>query len=110
MDHLNRFGIGGHFDAIVTREDVKRTKPDPDLYLTTLERLGARPDEAIAFEDSSNGIHAAKAAGLYCVVVPNLLTVDLDLTEADLRLLTLETLPLREVIKEASGARKRARS
>jgi HAD superfamily hydrolase (TIGR01509 family) len=109
MDHLNRFGIGGQFDAIVCREDVKRTKPDPDLYLTTLERLGARPDEAIAFEDSSNGIHAAKAAGLFCVVVPNLLTVDLDLTEADLRLLTLEALPLREVIKEASGARKRGR-
>ena len=109
MDHLNRFGIGGHFDAIVCREDVTRTKPDPDLYLTTLQRLGARPEEAIAFEDSSNGIHAAKAAGLYCVVVPNLLTVDLDLSEADLRLLTLAAMPLREVIKEASGARKRGR-
>jgi len=109
MDHLNRFGIGEHFDAIVCREDVKRTKPDPDLYLTALQRLGARPDEAIAFEDSSNGIHAAKAAGLFCVVVPNLLTVDLDLTEADLRLLTLEALPLREVINQASAARKRGR-
>jgi len=109
MDHLNRFGIGGHFDAIVCREDVKRTKPDPDLYLTALQRLGARPDEAIAFEDSSNGIHAAKAAGLFCVVVPNLLTVDLDLTGADLRLLTLEAMPLREVINQASAARKRGR-
>jgi HAD superfamily hydrolase (TIGR01509 family) len=109
MDHLNRFGIGGHFDAIVCREDVKRTKPDPDLYLTALQRLGAGPDEAIAFEDSSNGIHAAKAAGLFCVVVPNLLTVDLDLTEADLRLLTLEAMPLREVINQASAARKRGR-
>jgi HAD superfamily hydrolase (TIGR01509 family) len=109
MDHLNRFGIGGHFDAIVCRENVKRTKPDPDLYLTALQRLGARPDEAIAFEDSTNGIHAAKAAGLFCVVVPNLLTVDLDLTEADLRLLTLEAMPLREVINQASAARKRGR-
>jgi HAD superfamily hydrolase (TIGR01509 family) len=109
MDHLNRLGIGGHFDAIVCREDVKRTKPDPDLYLTALERLGARPDEAIAFEDSSNGIHAAKAAGLFCVVVPNPLTVDLDLTAADLRLLTLEAMPLREVIKQASAPRKRGR-
>jgi len=109
MDHLNRFGIGGHFDAIVCREDVKRTKPDPDLYLTALQRLGARPDEAIAFEDSTNGIHAAKAAGLFCVVVPNLLTVDLDLTEADLRLLTLEAMPLPEVINQASAARKRGR-
>ena len=109
MDHLNRFGIGGHFDAIVCREDVKRTKPDPDLYSTALQRLGARPDEAIAFEDSTNGIHAAKAAGLFCVVVPNLLTVDLDLTEADLRLLSLEAMPLREVINQASAARKRGR-
>ena len=107
MDHLNRLGIGGRFDAIICREDVKRTKPDPDLYLTALQRLGVQPAEAIAFEDSSNGIHAAKAAGLLCVVVPNLLTVDLDLTEADLRLLTLEAMPLRDVIKEASAVRKR---
>jgi len=107
MDHLNRLGIGGRFDAIICREDVKRTKPDPDLYLTALQRLGVQPAEAIAFEDSSNGIHAAKAAGLFCVVVPNPLTVDLDLTEADLRLLTLEAMPLRDVIKEASAVRKR---
>ncbi len=107
MDHLNRFGIGGHFDAIVCREDVKRTKPDPDLYLTALRRLGVQPDEAIAFEDSTNGIHAAKAAGLFCVAVPNLLTADLDLTKADLRLLSLDAMPLRDVIKEASPVRKR---
>jgi HAD superfamily hydrolase (TIGR01509 family) len=109
MDHLNRFGIGGHFDAIVCREDVKRTKPYPDLYVTALQRLGVQTEEAIAFEDSSNGIHAAKAAGLFCVVVPNLLTADLDLTEADLRLLTLDALPLREVIKQATAARKAGR-
>ncbi len=104
MDHLNRFGIGGHFDAIVCREDVKRTKPFPDLYVTALQRLGVKPPEAIAFEDSSNGIHAAKAAGLFCVAVPNLLTADLDLSEADLRLLTLEAMPLRDVLKEAQRA------
>jgi HAD superfamily hydrolase (TIGR01509 family) len=107
MDHLNRFGIGGHFDAIVCREDVKRTKPHPDLYLTALQRLEVSPPEAIAFEDSSNGVRAAKAAGLFCVVVPNVLTADLDLTEADLRLLTLEAMPLRDVIKEATAVRKR---
>ncbi len=109
MEHLDRLGIGGQFDAIVCREDVKRTKPDPELYRTALRRLAVQPEEAIAFEDSSNGIHAAKSAGLYCVAVPNLLTVDLDLTEADQRLLTLEAMPLREVIKEASAARRRGR-
>jgi HAD superfamily hydrolase (TIGR01509 family) len=107
MDHLNRFGIGGHFDAIVCREDVKRTKPDPDLYLTALQRLEVLAPEAIAFEDSSNGVRAAKAAGLFCVVVPNPLTADLDLSEADLRLLSLDAMPLRDVIKEASAVRKR---
>ena len=106
MDHLNRFGIGDRFEVIVCREDVKRTKPDPDLYLTALQRLGVEAAQAIAFEDSSNGVHAAKAAGLFCVVVPNLLTADLDLTEADLRLLTLDAMPLSAVIKEASAVRK----
>jgi HAD superfamily hydrolase (TIGR01509 family) len=107
MDHLNRFGIGGHFDAIVCREDVKRTKPDPDLYQTALQRLEVLAPEGIAFEDSSNGVRAAKAAGLFCVVVPNPLTADLDLSEADLRLLSLDAMPLRDVIKEASAVRKR---
>jgi HAD superfamily hydrolase (TIGR01509 family) len=109
MEHLERFGIGGHFDAIVCRDDVTRTKPDPELYQTALKRLGVRPQEAIAFEDSTNGILAAKAAGLFCVVVPNLMTVDMDLTLADLRLLSLDAMPLRDVIKEADATSKRRR-
>ena len=40
-------------------------KPDPALYLLALERLGVTADEAIAFEDSPNGILAAKRAGIY---------------------------------------------
>src|SRR3989442_5610866 len=107
MDHLNRFGIGGHFDAIVCREDVKRTKPHPDLYVTSLERLCVRPAAGSDFPESSNGVQAAKAAGLFCVAVPNPLTADLDLSEADLRLLSLDPMPLREGIKEASPVRKR---
>src|SRR5207237_9009533 len=72
-----------------------------------LERLEVSPSESIAFEDSSNGVQAAKAAGLFCVAVPNPLTADLDLSEADLRLLSLDAMPLREGIKEASSVRKR---
>jgi len=104
MEHLDRFGIGRHFDAIVCREDVKRTKPDPELYRTALQRLEVQPAEAIALEDSSNGIHAAKAAGLFCVAVPNPLTADLDLSEADLRLLSLEAMPLPTLLETVNGA------
>ena len=60
--------------------------------------------ETIAFEDSTNGIRAAKAAQLFCVAVPNPLTADLDLSEADLRLPSLEAASLSELIGRAEAA------
>jgi beta-phosphoglucomutase-like phosphatase (HAD superfamily) len=103
MDHLERFGIHGHFDAIVCREDVENTKPDPALYRVALQRLDAQPREAVALEDSSNGIRAAKAAGLFCVAVPNAMTLEMDLTLADLMVESLERLPLRELLGRANS-------
>jgi HAD superfamily hydrolase (TIGR01509 family) len=100
MDHLERFGIQENFDAILCREDVSRTKPDPELYLKALERLAVTPSEAIAFEDSANGIRAAKAAGIFCVAVPNPLTADMDLHQADLRLESLEATTLESLLEQ----------
>ena len=79
--------------------DPSVAKPSPHLYAAALEALGARPDEAIAFEDSPNGIQAAKAAGLYCVAVPNEITERLDLSEADVVVPSLEDLPLPELLE-----------
>jgi len=104
-DHLERFGIHEHFDAILCREDVSRTKPDPELYQKALERLAVSASQTIAFEDSSNGIRAAKAAGLFCVVVPNPLTADLDLTKADLRLDSLDAMPLTALVERVEASR-----
>jgi HAD superfamily hydrolase (TIGR01509 family) len=106
MEHLERFGIHEHFNAIACRDDVEQTKPDPALYRLALERLGARPQQAIALEDSSNGIQAAKAAGLFCVAVPNPMTASLDLTAADLRIESLDQLPLAELLARVSSMRK----
>jgi HAD superfamily hydrolase (TIGR01509 family) len=64
--------------------DTSRAKPAPTLYREALAALGLRADEAIAFEDSPNGVHAAKGAELYCVAVPNPITATLALDEADL--------------------------
>lgn len=100
-EHLDRFGIVEGFDAIVTREDVERTKPDPALYRVALQRLSTEPAAAIALEDSSNGIQAAKAAGIFTVAVPNPMTAAMDLSAADLRLESLETVPLPELLKRA---------
>jgi HAD superfamily hydrolase (TIGR01509 family) len=104
IDHLARFDIDGHFDAIVCREDVVRTKPDPALYLTAVNRLGVEPRDAIALEDSSNGLRAAKAAGLFCVAVPNTMTAEMDLTVADLQIDSLGSVPLDELIQRAEQA------
>ena len=53
----------GLYEVIVSGEDVRRKKPAPDAYLRVLEALGLRADECLAFEDSRNGLLAARAAG-----------------------------------------------
>ena len=88
--HLERLGILEWFECVRCRDDVGLVKPAPDLYLAVLECLGVAPSEALAIEDSPNGIAAAKAAGMSCVAVPNEITAGLDLGHADVILPTLE--------------------
>lgn len=97
--HLARLGIYQRFDAIKTADDVKRTKPDPELYLATLEALSRKPEQTLVFEDSPNGVKAAKAAGIYCVAVPNPLTTQLEFIGADLRLNSLSEKTLGELLQ-----------
>lgn len=85
--YLRQCGIERGWQAIHSSEGKPdRAKPAPHLYQEALDRLGLRPDEAMAFEDSPSGITAAKRAGLRCVAVPNAMTAGLDLSEADLTL------------------------
>jgi HAD superfamily hydrolase (TIGR01509 family) len=62
---LDGLALHGRFDVLIAREDVELGKPDPMPYLMALDRLGVRAGEAIAFEDSTAGVSAAKAAGLF---------------------------------------------
>ncbi len=97
--HLTRLELHQHFVCIACRDDGPRTKPDPALYQAALAALGVRPEEAIALEDSPNGILAAKRAGLFCVAVPNVLTRQLPLDHADLQIPSLAALPLSELLR-----------
>lgn len=96
--HLERLGLMAHFDRVICRDDVERVKPQPDLYLAAVRALGVEPAEAIAIEDSPNGIAAAKSAGLFCVAVPTAVTRDLALDGADLRVESLAVLPLADLL------------
>jgi HAD superfamily hydrolase (TIGR01509 family) len=95
--HLERLGVLDRFHAIATRDDVERRKPEPDLYRRVLDLLGVSPDTTIAIEDSPNGVTAAKAAGLFCVAVPNDLTRNMGLHHADLLVDSLRELSLHDL-------------
>ena len=74
-------------------------KPAPDLYIAVLECLGVSASEAVAIEDSPNGVIAAKQAGIRCVAIPNNITASLDLSHADLVLRSLSELTLPELLQ-----------
>ena len=98
LGHLERLGFAACWHTVKAREDVARPKPAPDLYVAAVDALGVAPHEALALEDSPNGIAAAKGAGLRCVAVPNPLTAGMDLSGADLRIGSLAATPLESVL------------
>ena len=99
QDHLAERGLREHFECVVAADDVGVTKPEPTLYTSALECLEVSAHQAIAFEDSPNGVLAAKRAGLYCVAIPNPITSQLQLKEADLQLGSLAELTLDELLE-----------
>ena len=66
---LEALGLGEFFSAIVSAEDVKRGKPDPEVFLTAAQQIGVEPGNAVVFEDALVGIAAAQAAGMRVVAV-----------------------------------------
>ncbi len=100
IGHLTRLGLVDYFDCICASDDVEHTKPDPELYLSVLRELDVSAEEAIALEDSPIGIQAAKQAGLFCVAVPNPLTRQLSLSQADFQLGSLAEMLLEQLLNK----------
>jgi HAD superfamily hydrolase (TIGR01509 family) len=97
--HLARLEQTVGWDAIVTADhDPSRAKPHPTMYVEALDLLHVDAAEAIVFEDSPNGVRAAKAAGIFVVAVPNNVTRDFGLDEADLVVESLAALPPDELL------------
>ncbi len=96
--HARRLGIFHYFKHIICQDDVPpgRTKPNPDIYLKVLDMLKVQNTEAVVFEDSLNGVEAARRAGIFVVAVPNPLTAKMgvsgDLTVSSLVDLSLQDL------------------
>jgi HAD superfamily hydrolase (TIGR01509 family) len=67
-------GLLRHMEFVVAEGDFTRSKPDPEPYRVALRRLGLRPSQCVAVEDSERGLVAARGAGVRCIVIPNSLT------------------------------------
>ena len=80
---LEKLNISNYFDAVITGEDVKNSKPEPDVFLKAVEILGSIPENCVVIEDSSHGVLAAKRAGMYCIAYNNPTSGKQDLSPAD---------------------------
>ncbi len=92
---LEKFKIADYFDVVVTGDDVKNGKPDPETYSVTCQKLNLKPKETLVLEDATNGIKAAKLAGCKCIAVANKITPPQNYSKADLVVNSLEELDLK---------------
>ncbi|HUW79314.1 MAG TPA: HAD family phosphatase [Acidocella sp.] len=75
---MQRAGLERFLDLMVSNEDVSKPKPDPEMYLSAMSKLGLSPEECVIVEDNEHGIRAAKASGAHVLVVSNPADVTLD--------------------------------
>lgn len=92
LGNLEKTGLTSYFSTIVTGDMVEHSKPLPDIYLLACEKMGVKPEEAYAIEDSHNGIKSAQAAGMKAIMVP-------DLLEPDEEIRSLSFLVLEDLLK-----------
>lgn len=79
--HLERAGIGEYFQSLTTGDMVEHSKPCPDIYFMACKSLNVAPGQAVAIEDSPNGIRAAYSAGMIPVMVPDLIAPDQEMRD-----------------------------
>ena len=77
-DELQTVGLYDFFEVVISGEMVQESKPHPEIYFKACEGLGVNPKEAIAVEDSKNGVRSAAMAGMKVILVPDLVDPDED--------------------------------
>ena len=80
--NLQKAGLREYFNALICGDMVKRSKPDPDIYLTAARTLGVAPENCIGLEDSRNGILSVRNAGMHPILIPDLVKPDEEMLSA----------------------------
>ena len=76
LSHLKQAEMEDYFSVVVTGDMIEHSKPRPDIYLLACSRLGVEPEQAYAIEDSPNGVRSAHAAGMWTIMVPDMIAPD----------------------------------
>jgi HAD superfamily hydrolase (TIGR01509 family) len=92
MQVVTSLGIVDYFDYIIAGNEVKKAKPEPEIFLRAAEMIKLRPEECVVIEDAAFGILAAKRAGMYCISIPDELTKLQDHSLADIKLNSIKEL------------------
>ncbi len=93
---INNLKVKEYFNVIVTRDHVKRNKPNPDIYYKAAEVLNTKPEACCVFEDSDTGLMAAKNAHMFCVSIPNEVIKHRDFSKADVKVRSLNDINIKE--------------
>ena len=86
-EELRQAGLYDYFQVVMGGDQLKRSKPEPDIYLLTCEKMGILPECAYAIEDSYNGIRSAYSAGMMPIMVPDILQADDEMKEKSVAVL-----------------------
>ena len=97
--HLEHWGLGHYFKAVISGEHLTRSKPAPDIFLLAAQKLGTEPAKTMVLEDSYNGVRAGAAGGFVTVMVPDLSPA----TDEMRRIYTCECASLHEVRRKLEG-------
>lgn len=89
---FKRFDLNQYFTAKLSGAELKASKPHPEIFINAAKATGFCPDECIVIEDATNGIEAAKAAGIFCVAFDSEHSKDQDYSKADLVINDFETI------------------
>lgn len=73
---FKKAGLYEYFDAFICGDMVEKSKPDPEIYEKACKQLGVKPEYCVAFEDAPAGVESAAAAGVYVIMVPDLVQPD----------------------------------
>lgn len=91
--------LNNYIDVIITRENYKKSKPNPEPYLVTAKKLKVKPSECVVVEDSLPGLKSAKKAGMKCIMIPTKLTKKQNFKEADLVVKSAKDIDLTKLLQ-----------